>query len=352
MKYYLSILCIIKNEEYLEEFIIYHYLQGVQHFYIYDNESTVPIFHRLNHYFYKKLCTIIPYPGKVKQVEAYNHCINTFGNETEWLAIIDGDEYILPRVDTNLITFLKRYNNYSAIAINWINFGSNYHHFKQPGFLIENFTFCQLKSDGHLKTICKPRDVKKITSPHFVFLKDENNGYIDCKKAQLKLNNNFTFNYNHTTDIIQINHYWGKSYLELEQKIERGRATMNSKRTIPPNYHDLYNERQDKLIIKKYLHDLKKIFNAINTHPQMYRLLNPDLEKVFGDNLNKYSIHLIDNGIKEKRPFQIYHINPHFNFEYYKKNYSDLNNLTCMQLIEHYVLYGKKENRVCDKIIE
>ena len=46
MSRYLSILCIIKNEDYLEEFILYHYLLGVEHFYIYDNESDIPIFKR------------------------------------------------------------------------------------------------------------------------------------------------------------------------------------------------------------------------------------------------------------------------------------------------------------------
>ena len=38
MKYFLSVCCIIKNERYLEEFIIYHHIIGVEHFYIYDNK--------------------------------------------------------------------------------------------------------------------------------------------------------------------------------------------------------------------------------------------------------------------------------------------------------------------------
>ena len=57
MKYKLSLLCIIKNEDYLEEFIIYHRMLGVEHFYIYDNESSFPVSERLNHYYY--LCTAI-----------------------------------------------------------------------------------------------------------------------------------------------------------------------------------------------------------------------------------------------------------------------------------------------------
>ena len=43
MKWNLCICCIIKNEDYLEEFIIFHYLQGVQHFFIYDNDSNFPL---------------------------------------------------------------------------------------------------------------------------------------------------------------------------------------------------------------------------------------------------------------------------------------------------------------------
>ena len=39
MKYFLSLCCIIKDEKYLEEFIIYHHIVGVEHFYIYDNEK-------------------------------------------------------------------------------------------------------------------------------------------------------------------------------------------------------------------------------------------------------------------------------------------------------------------------
>ena len=55
MKYFLSLCCIIKDERYLEEFIIYYNLLGVEHFYIYDNESNYKISERLNHYYFKPL---------------------------------------------------------------------------------------------------------------------------------------------------------------------------------------------------------------------------------------------------------------------------------------------------------
>ena len=40
-KYFMSIACIIKNEgPYLREWLEYHKLIGVEHFYVYDNESS------------------------------------------------------------------------------------------------------------------------------------------------------------------------------------------------------------------------------------------------------------------------------------------------------------------------
>src|SRR5688572_8100570 len=142
-KYFLSLCCIIRDELDLEEWIVYNYIIGVQHFYIYDNESKIPIRQRLNNQFFKDLCTIIPFPGKYKQIEAYHHCINNFKEDSRWMCFVDGDEYILPKQHPNLRQFLKNYKDAAAIAINWIMFGSNFHEKRPKGLMIENFTACK-----------------------------------------------------------------------------------------------------------------------------------------------------------------------------------------------------------------
>jgi len=348
MTYYLSIVCIIKDEEYLEEFIIYHFLQGVEHFFIYDNGSKNPIKNRLNHYFFHTKCTIISYPGKVKQVEAYNDFIQKYGHKTNWVAIIDGDEYIFPKIDKNLKDFLKRYEDYHAVGINWVNFGSNNIEKKKKGYLIENYTKCEKNQNKHIKTICKPRFVKKILNPHYVEDKIDNKFFVDPK---VRIITEKSFNSTHTIDIIQINHYWGKSMEEMREKIERGRATMNSKREMPKNYHQMYNDRIDESLKNKWLDKVKYLFQALNTHPKIYKLLNPDLDKYYKDDLDKYTIHLIENGINEKRPFHINHLYKDFNVDYYKSNYPDLNKLNYNEIIEHYLHWGIKEDRVSNKLI-
>ena len=108
MKYFLPLLCIIKDERYLEEFILYNHILCVEHFYIYDNESKNPITSRLKHPFFKKMCTIIPFPGKVQQIHAYHDCLEKVRNLTKWLMIVDGDEFILPKKHKTLRDFLSQ----------------------------------------------------------------------------------------------------------------------------------------------------------------------------------------------------------------------------------------------------
>lgn len=262
MKYYLSLCVIIKNEDYLEEFIIYYIANGVEHFYLYDNESDIPLKKRLNKPIFKKFCTIIDYPGKCCQMPVYNHCIQKTRNETFWLIIVDGDEYIVPKGKQSLRQFLNDYedDNCHSLGINWIFFGSSGHKKKPKGLLIDNFTKCQGKKDGTpavhplIKTICKPRYVINMPNPHYVNLLNPNKS-IDPDRRIIS----GPLNHNGNNKKIQINHYWGKSLAEYLKKIDRGNADQLNKRTIDPNYIYKYNETKEKTIKKKYLSTVKRI---------------------------------------------------------------------------------------------
>ena len=69
-QYEVAICCIVRDEEYLPEWIDYHILIGVTQFYIYDNESAVPVSDILKAYIEKlqKLSsfkTTVCYVGKI-----------------------------------------------------------------------------------------------------------------------------------------------------------------------------------------------------------------------------------------------------------------------------------------------
>ena len=62
-KYFLSVAAIMKNEKpYLKEWLEYHLLQGVEHFYLCDNGSTDGTDAYLEPYVAKGVITYIPLP--------------------------------------------------------------------------------------------------------------------------------------------------------------------------------------------------------------------------------------------------------------------------------------------------
>tara|TARA_A100001015_G_C14970817_1_gene705042 strand:- start:929 stop:1726 length:798 start_codon:yes stop_codon:yes gene_type:complete len=265
MEYFLSLCCVVKDERYIKEFIIYHIIQGVEKFYIYDNESKKPLKEYLHEPIFKKFCEIINYPGKCKQLDVYRDCIQRTKFKSKWLIIIDADEFILPHKHNTVRSFLNDYKDYHAIGINWVMFGSNNHSKKKNGFLIKYYTKCCREVDQHIKTICRPEYVLDVPNPHYVIIADKNK-YIDPDKNIIS----GPFNKLRKNNIIQINHYWGKSLEEYLEKVEKGCADTLEKRTVIPNYIELFNEKVDKTIKNKYIHHIKKLFNENNIDHEFF----------------------------------------------------------------------------------
>jgi len=348
MNYFLSVCMIVKNERNLEELILFYWIQGVEHFYIYDNESDEPITNRLNKfYIFSKICTIIYFPGKPQQVNSYNHCLYNYGKTTKWLAFLDADEYILPKTHYSLRDFLIDNDHAHAIGINWVFFGTSFHNKKQDGFIIDKYRYTSNVQDQHIKTICKPKFTNNMISPHFVILKDPSKYYDPVGNIiQQSPFNTLPGN----SDIIQINHYYTRSLEESYEKQNRGRTDMIGNYDIP-HEHSLNNNFIDNLCSDKFLVLLDNQYEILNTNYLIYRALNPDLIPIFLDNSYKYFEHLYSCGLKENRPRKINHVFPNFNSTYYKNNYPDLQHLNDLDLELHYISFGVFENRVCNKIL-
>jgi len=223
-------------------------------------------------------------------------------------------------------------------------FGSSFHKNIQPGFIIDNYLYCEGKQNKHFKTICRPNQVKSILSPHHVLIKNPTK-YIDPYKRIIS----GPFNIQNTIDIIQINHYWGKSEEEHYEKRDRGRATTEEKRVINKNLHDDYNQLKDDLIVKKYLDNVKNIYTYLNINIEIYQLLNKELKL---NSLEEYKEHLFNIGIYEKNfCYNIINKYPDFNHNTYKQNYKDLSNMSDIELEIHYLKYGINEKRIINKLL-
>jgi tetratricopeptide (TPR) repeat protein len=233
-KYTACICAIVKDESpYLLEWIAYHRIIGIDHFFIYDNESEDGSQELLKQLDKAGVITYLNWPdasdGNTQQ-NAYSDCAKRARDITEWIAFIDADEFILPHKHQNLKAFLEDYSDVDAIAINWKIFGSSEKRYREAGLLMERFTKCSEKdfnANGHIKTIVKKiTDLKYIGIHACVFHSHKNKKYIypdrvDVPKTKFTGKGKYI---DHS--IIQINHYYSKSFEEFNFKRVRGRPTV------------------------------------------------------------------------------------------------------------------------------
>ena len=228
---YLSIACIVKNEEeYIVEWIEFHMLVGVERFYIFDNGSTDNTKHILLPYISKGIVVYINYPGKVAQVNAYNDALRLAKKKTKWLAFIDADEFIVPVEEESIKDVLTEFEDEVALGVNWIVYGPCGHQHPPEGLVINNYkkTFEDRNNELNcrIKSIVQPQKTKCMVSPHFGIYKkgrfavDEKHKPITGAAAYVQDGRACTlFN---SAEKIRLNHYWTKSLDELKIKCNRG----------------------------------------------------------------------------------------------------------------------------------
>lgn len=230
---YFSICAIVRDEPYLSEWVKYHRIVGAEHFYLYDNGSAVPI----DHFLTGNDITVHQFPGKIRQLEAYRHCLQYHGEESQWIAMIDADEFLHPLVADSVPALLKDYEEFGGLHVSWRIFGSSGHVDKPDGLLIESYTrraVDEHPENRHVKSIVQPRFVLAPSGqPHSFryragsFAADENRNTVNGPFMR------------HTAARICINHYVLRSRADFHEKIVRWRAG------IPPERSMDYFERID-----------------------------------------------------------------------------------------------------------
>lgn len=137
-EYYLTVCAIFQNEApYLEEWIDYHRSQGVEHFSLYNNNSTDNYLEVLQKYIDEGCVELIEWPSKILenditnftytvQIGAYNDALKKYKNKAVWCAFIDIDEFIVPVLHDNITKVLKKeYRKCSGVCVNWQCYGTS-----------------------------------------------------------------------------------------------------------------------------------------------------------------------------------------------------------------------------------
>lgn len=224
-KYTVCLCGIFKNEaKFLDEWIQFHLVIGIDHFYLYNNNSDDNYAEILKPYIEKGIVDLIDWPFNHSQMDAYKECYDKHRNDTNWLTFIDVDEFICPIATEDIKSWLASYKNYPGVAVYWKQFGSNGKLFHDNNELvIEQYTQCWPKPSIYSKMFCNMDfPIAKFKNPHLFssricgikvppinqFKKIIILGIHRCSMFR--------------TSTIQINHYWGKAYDSfIENKINK-----------------------------------------------------------------------------------------------------------------------------------
>lgn len=162
--YRLTVCAMFKNEgPWLKEWLTYHHkVLGVEHFYLYNNESEDNYKEVLAPFIAQGLVDLIEWdfedpnhqatgafmdaPWSAAQLGAYNDCLKTKAlGKSKWVAMIDIDEFIVPAIGVKSFYALLRKaerHKKGTVALQWRVFGtSNVEKLEEDELLIEKLTF-------------------------------------------------------------------------------------------------------------------------------------------------------------------------------------------------------------------
>ena len=231
-RYQLAIGAIFRDEApYLKEWIEFHKLVGVEHFYLYNNCSTDDYESVLRHYIDIGEVELIQWPYTSSswehwlyeiQAGAYTNCLSLARGKAKWLAIIDIDEFLTPLSGDYVPDILKDYEAFGGVGFNWKLFGhSGLLDLAPNKLMIESL----VRTAAHdrsthlgIKSIVRPERVKDCHHPHYVSYAD---GFYHVNSNKEPSINSQGVTNGVYYDRLAINHYWSRTGNYLYKKLKR-----------------------------------------------------------------------------------------------------------------------------------
>lgn len=236
-KYYASICLLIKNENsYLLEWLDHYDSIGIDHFYIYDNGSEIPVSQTIAEYkdgYYKDKCDIVDWSsGYVHmQYDCYEDCLLRFGYDNYWIGFVDTDELIEVTCG-NIKEFLKEFEDDFCVWVPWEVYNSNEHINKPDLIQKEAYTKSILYPFGvYGKVFLQPYRTKKmyvhLAVPKSEFDEIVNQDHVRHLDSLLDIHNKYYTGDRSIFEKAKVNHYITRSFDEWCEKIMRGSCDPN-----------------------------------------------------------------------------------------------------------------------------
>jgi len=240
------------EQDYIEEWVIYHLALGFDKIYLYDNEDE-PIYYKILTKYGNRVVHIHVKGNDYDigvQYRALQHFNNTLNlSEIKYVLHIDIDEFVCLKKHKNIKEFINEFfkPGIAGISICWKFFGSSGQVKKTDEPVTSRFRRCAEKADILMKTIY---EIGKITAHtdchsvkpiegHFVIA---TNGVITTCSENTEMDDS----------IIQINHYYCKTIPEFFYQKTRGRADIPGGLKGHSFYGDPTSTALDMDLIKCY----------------------------------------------------------------------------------------------------
>jgi hypothetical protein len=260
----ISIQC--NRAPWISEWVLFHAQLGVKSFYIGLHKTTDESFSVLASLAKRidiKVFFVPEVTKKAPQLDFYQYIFDRYLSEVDWMAVIDGDEFLFPANGDNLNEVLINFNSkeWSALAVYWRCFGSSNHIEEPDGLIIENYTLRppdDFPPNQHVKSIINTRYAKNIkASGSHVFTTE-----LGTYDEQERLINHGHSEFFPSYQTLIINHYVCQSY-EYFSNVKKKKDAMAN---IPEqksedwwNGHNRNDLRCDE--IKRFIPKLKQAIN-------------------------------------------------------------------------------------------
>ena len=291
--WYLSAMAAIKNEApYLEEWLGFCFLEGVEHVLLYDNGSTDNTREVLQPWVDAGLVELFDWPVHWKdgaQTKAYADALRRLRGRTRWAAFIDPDEFLFSPTGKSLPEVLVGYEGHAGVVVNWHCYGSSGHKRRPGGLTIESYTHRAPTSwvrNRRVKTIVDPAlavepvggHLFRVQRGHCLVTEDFKPVHIFRSKNGRRRLRHLAARYPFlpfdpycvirpspeqvSVERLRINHYVVRSEEERLLKYKDRNTMLNRDRTTHARYHDR-NEVEDAILAAK-ADRVREVINSVH----------------------------------------------------------------------------------------
>ena len=260
--YDLAVCAVFQNEDFfLREWLEFHKIVGVQHFYLYNNLSTDRSLEILQPYIDKGEVELFDWPIPLRnqaeyvtllQLPVFNDCLHRARDHAKWVAFIDLDEFLFPLEADNLVDFLSDYEQFGGVVVNWQIYGTSFVD-KLPidALITETLIWKapeQWEINKYIKQIVQPKYATHALTPHsFAYLDGFFAVNSNAEKIQEKVDGMTA-----VIDRIRINHYWfgTEEWLRKNKLPRRAKWGMNFAEDILQSIITTSNATIDRSIFR------------------------------------------------------------------------------------------------------